>query len=163
LQGSTGNGNSSVNLPPQEYCTGVFIGTRVPVVHKQGRLCPREPRVSSKYSPKGGYRPSLQMRPLTRLSLRGRYSGPNPTWAPGHDEDVRPADIVGVLPSSCNGEERRAASESSPEVLIESTSLASLVKRGNKSIERRVASSPSPQHVANDYVVAIKLKVDNIL
>jgi hypothetical protein len=53
LQGSTGNGNSSVNLPPQEYCTGVFIGTRVPAVHRQGCLCPREPRVSSEYSHKG--------------------------------------------------------------------------------------------------------------
>jgi hypothetical protein len=30
LQGSTGNGNSSVNLPPQGYFTGVFIGARVP-------------------------------------------------------------------------------------------------------------------------------------
>jgi hypothetical protein len=53
LQSSTGNGNSSVNLRPQGYCTGVFIGTRVPTVLRQGRLCPREPRVSSEYSPKG--------------------------------------------------------------------------------------------------------------
>jgi hypothetical protein len=53
LQGSTENGNSSVNLPPQEYWTGVFIGTRVPTVLRQGCLCPREPRVSSEYSPKG--------------------------------------------------------------------------------------------------------------
>jgi hypothetical protein len=51
LQGSTGNSNSSVNLPPQEYCTGVFIGTQVPTVLRQGRLCPREPRISSEYSP----------------------------------------------------------------------------------------------------------------
>jgi hypothetical protein len=53
LQCSTENGNSSVNMPPQEYCTGVFIGTRVPTVLRQVRLCPREPRVSSEYSPKG--------------------------------------------------------------------------------------------------------------
>jgi hypothetical protein len=53
LQSSTGNGNSSVNLPPQGYCTRVFIGTRVPTVLRQGRLCPRKPRVSSEYSPKG--------------------------------------------------------------------------------------------------------------
>jgi hypothetical protein len=59
---------------------------------------------------------------------------------------VRLADIVGVLPSTCNGEERRAAAESSPEVLIGPTSLASLVKRGDEGIERRVASLPSPQH-----------------
>ena len=76
LQGSTGNSNSSVNLPPQGYCMGVFIGARVPTALKQGRLCPREPRVSSEYSPRGGYSPSLrkrllQMRPVTRLSLRG--------------------------------------------------------------------------------------------
>jgi hypothetical protein len=48
-----GNGDSFVNLPPQGYCTGVFIGARVPTALKQGRLCPREPRVSSQYSPKG--------------------------------------------------------------------------------------------------------------
>jgi hypothetical protein len=32
---------------------GVFIGARVPTALEQGRLCPREPRVSSEYSPKG--------------------------------------------------------------------------------------------------------------
>jgi hypothetical protein len=53
LQGSTGNSNSSVNLPPQGYFTGVFIGARVPTALKQGRLCPQGPRVSSEYSPKG--------------------------------------------------------------------------------------------------------------
>ena len=53
LQSSTGNGDSSINLPPQGYYTGVFIGTRAPTVLRQGRLCPREPRVSSEYSPKG--------------------------------------------------------------------------------------------------------------
>jgi hypothetical protein len=53
LQSSTGNGNSSVNLLPKGYCTGVFIGTRVPTVLRQGRLCPRVPRVSSECSPKG--------------------------------------------------------------------------------------------------------------
>jgi hypothetical protein len=32
---------------------GVFIGTRVPTVLGQGRLCPQVPRSSSEYSPKG--------------------------------------------------------------------------------------------------------------
>jgi hypothetical protein len=59
---------------------------------------------------------------------------------------VRLEDIVRVLPLSCDGEERRATAESSPEVLVGPASLASLVKRGDKGIERRVASSPSPQH-----------------
>jgi hypothetical protein len=53
LQSLTGNGNSSVNLPPQGYCTGVFIGTRVPTILGQGRLYPRVPIVSLEYSPKG--------------------------------------------------------------------------------------------------------------
>jgi hypothetical protein len=53
LQGSTGNGNSSINLPSPRYCTRVFIGTRVPTILEQGRLCPQVPRVSSEYSPKG--------------------------------------------------------------------------------------------------------------
>jgi hypothetical protein len=39
--------------PQQGYCTGVFIGACVPIALKQGHLCPREPKVSSKYSPKG--------------------------------------------------------------------------------------------------------------
>jgi hypothetical protein len=68
---------------------------------------------------------------------------------------VRLADIVGVLPSSCNGEERRAATESSPEVLIGLASLASLVKRGNEDIERRVVSSPSPQHLPSEGAVRL--------
>jgi hypothetical protein len=32
LQGSTGNGNSSVDSVSQGHCTGVFIGTRVSTV-----------------------------------------------------------------------------------------------------------------------------------
>jgi hypothetical protein len=35
-------------------------------------------------------------------------------------------------------------------VLIRLASLASLVKRGDKGIERRVASSPSPQHLPSE-------------
>jgi hypothetical protein len=65
LQGSTGNGNSSINLLPQEYCTRVFIGTRVPIVLRQGRLCPREPRVSSEYSPKGRLQTVITERAIT--------------------------------------------------------------------------------------------------
>jgi hypothetical protein len=38
--------------------------------------------------------------------------------------------------------------KSSREVLIGPTSLASLVERGDEGLERRVASSPSPQHQA---------------
>jgi hypothetical protein len=45
---------------------------------------------------------------------------------------VRLADIVGVLPSSCNGEGRRAPAKSSREVLIGPASLASLVKGGDE-------------------------------
>jgi hypothetical protein len=32
LQGSTGNGNSLVNLASQGHCTGVFIGTQVSTI-----------------------------------------------------------------------------------------------------------------------------------
>jgi hypothetical protein len=65
---------------------------------------------------------------------------------------MRLAGIVRVLPSSRNGEERGAPAKSSREVLIGLASLASLVKRGeecDKGIERRVASSPSPQQATS--------------
>jgi hypothetical protein len=46
--------------------------------------------------------------------------------------------------------ERSEAAESGCEVLIEPASLASLVKRGNEGMERRVASSPLPQHLPSE-------------
>jgi hypothetical protein len=109
LQGSTGNSNSSVHLASQGHCTGVFIGTRVSNVPRQGRLCPRVPGLSLEYSHKERLQTViteklLQMRPITCLSARARYSGPNPTWASERDEDAGLADFVGVWPSACNGE-----------------------------------------------------------
>jgi hypothetical protein len=46
--------------------------------------------------------------------------------------------------------EKSEAVESSHKVLIEPASLASLVKRGDEGMERRVASSPSPQHLPSE-------------
>jgi hypothetical protein len=45
--------NCSVNLASQGHCTGVFIGTRVSNVPRQGRLCPQVPVLSPEYSHKG--------------------------------------------------------------------------------------------------------------
>jgi hypothetical protein len=91
----------SVNLASQGHYTGVFIGTRVSNVPRQGRLCPRVPGLSPEYSHKGGLQTViteklLQIRPVTRLSTRGRYSGPNSMWASGRDEDAGLTDFVGV-------------------------------------------------------------------
>jgi hypothetical protein len=156
LQGSTENDNSSVNLPPQVYCTRVFIGTRVPTVLRQGRLCPREPRVSSEYSPKGRLHTVITEKAIidearnTLIPAGPITVGRIPHGLSDTMRTCGQADIVGALPSSCNGEERGAASESSPEVLIGPASLASLVKRGNEGIEQRVASLPSPQHMPSE-------------
>jgi hypothetical protein len=82
-------GNNSVNLASQGHCTGVFIGTRASNVPRQGRLCPRVPRLSPEYSHKRGLQTVitenlLQMRPVTCLSTRGPW--PNSTWVSGRDE-----------------------------------------------------------------------------
>jgi hypothetical protein len=84
LQSSTGNSNNSVNLASQGHCTGVFIGTRVSNVPRQGRLCPRVPGLSSEYSHKGRLHTViteklLHMRPVTCLSVRGPLQ-----WAESH-------------------------------------------------------------------------------
>jgi hypothetical protein len=72
----TWDGNCSINLASQGHCTGVFIGTRVSNVPRQGHLCPRVPRLSPEYSHKGRLQTIiteklLQMRPVTCLSTRG--------------------------------------------------------------------------------------------
>jgi hypothetical protein len=77
-------GNSFVNLASQGHCTGVFIGTRASNVPRQGRLCPRVPRLSLEYSHKGGLQTViteklLQMRPITYLSTWGPLQ-----WAEFH-------------------------------------------------------------------------------
>jgi hypothetical protein len=83
-QSLTRDGNCSVNLASQGHCTGVFIGTRVSNVPRQGRLCPRVPGLSPKYSHKGGLQTIiteklLQMRLVTCLSTRGPLQ-----WAEFH-------------------------------------------------------------------------------
>jgi hypothetical protein len=80
----TRDGNSSDNLASQGHCTGVFIGTRVPNVLMQGRLCPQAPGLSPEYSHKGGLRTViieklLQIRLITRFSVRGLLQ-----WAESH-------------------------------------------------------------------------------
>jgi hypothetical protein len=100
-QSLTRDGNCSVNLASQGHCTGVFIGTRAANVPRQGRLCPRVPGLSPEYSHKGRLQvviteKLLQIRPVTRLSTRARYSGSNSMWASGRDEPSVLAEFVGV-------------------------------------------------------------------
>jgi hypothetical protein len=83
-QSLTRDDNCSVNLAFQGHCTGVFIGTRVSHVLRQGRLCPRVPGLSPKYSHKGRLQTViieklLQMRPVTCLPTRGPLQ-----WAEFH-------------------------------------------------------------------------------
>jgi hypothetical protein len=68
--------NCSVNLASQGHCTGVFIGTQVSNIPRQGHLCPWVPGLSPEYSHKGRLqtvitKKLLQMRPVTCLSTRG--------------------------------------------------------------------------------------------
>jgi hypothetical protein len=53
-QGLVRDVDCSVNLASQGHYTGVFIGTRVTNVPRQGQLCPRVPGLSPEYSHKGG-------------------------------------------------------------------------------------------------------------
>jgi hypothetical protein len=91
-QGSGENANKvylrdsdcSVNLASQGHYTGVFIGTRVSIVPRQGRLCPRVPELSLEYSHKGRLQTViteklLQMRPVICLPTRGLLQ-----WAEFH-------------------------------------------------------------------------------
>jgi hypothetical protein len=75
-QSLTWDDNCSVNLASQGHCTGVFIGTRVSIIPRQGRLCPRVLGLSPEYSHKGMLRTIiieklLQMRPVICLPTRG--------------------------------------------------------------------------------------------
>jgi hypothetical protein len=78
------DGNCSIDLASQGHCTGVFIGTRMSNVLRQGRLCPQVPGLSPVYSHKGGLQTViteklLQMRPVTCLSTQGPLQ-----WAEFH-------------------------------------------------------------------------------
>jgi hypothetical protein len=75
-QNLTWDDNCSVNLASQGHYTGVFIGTRVSNVPRQGRLCPRVPGLSPEYPHKGGLHTViieklLKIRPVTCLSESG--------------------------------------------------------------------------------------------
>jgi hypothetical protein len=78
------DGNCSINLASQGHCTGVFIGTRVSIVPRQGCLCPWVPGSSPEYSHKGRLQTViteklLQMRPVICLPTRGLLQ-----WAEFH-------------------------------------------------------------------------------
>jgi hypothetical protein len=108
-QSLTRDGNCSVNLASQGHCTGVFIGTRVSDVPRQGRLCPRVPGLSLEYSHKGGLQTViteklLRMRPCNLPVHAGLIAvGRIPRGPPGEMRGAGPADFIGVWPSSCNG------------------------------------------------------------
>jgi hypothetical protein len=68
LQNLTWGDNSFVNLATRGHCTGVFIGTRVPTVPWQGRLCPRVPGLSSEYSHKGRLQTVITEKAITDVA-----------------------------------------------------------------------------------------------
>jgi hypothetical protein len=59
------DGDCSVNLASQGHCTGVFIGTRVSNVPRQGRLYPRVPGLSPEYSHKGRLQTVITKKAIT--------------------------------------------------------------------------------------------------
>jgi hypothetical protein len=106
-------GNSSVNLASQGHCTGVFIGTRVPNVPRQGRLCPRVPGLSQNILINGRvtdrhYRKAITDEARNLLVHTGPVTmGRIPHGPPGEMRDAGPVDFVEVWPSSCDGEDER--------------------------------------------------------
>jgi hypothetical protein len=108
-------------------------------------MCPQSPRLSPEYSHKAGLqtvitgRP-LQIRPVTRDGhagpvTMGRITRGPPCWTRSQDETTSSQVFVRW---------RMRRRVSLPVV------LSSLVQRGGEGLERRVASSPSPQHLPSE-------------
>jgi hypothetical protein len=108
-------------------------------------MCPQAPRSSPEYSHKAGLQTVITEKPLqigpVIHSARGAcYNGPNSTWAFVLDEDARRGDlIIGLHLAVC---------------WMKGGNCWSLRLRCcgeiGEGIERRVASSPSPQHLPFD-------------
>ena len=105
-------------------------------------MCPQAPGLSPEYSHKGGLQTVItekpsQIGPIMRSAARGLLQ-----WAEFH-VGLRVGRGRGMgrprcRPSSCSVEDE---GWTSPVVLLP------LVQRDRRSLERRVASSPSPQHL----------------
>jgi hypothetical protein len=101
-------------------------------------------RIIPEYSHKGGLQTViteklLQMKPVTCLSTRARYSGPNSTWASVRDEGRGTGELHRGLAFILRWRGRRVTT---PAV------TRSLMWRRDEGFARRVASSPLPQQLA---------------
>jgi hypothetical protein len=109
-------------------------------------MCPQAPKLSPEYSYKVGLQTvitekPLQLRPVTRSSHEGAcYNGPNSTWAFALDKGAGWCDLViGLRPAACwtKGGDRQSF-------------FLCWCSEIDKGIERRVASSPSLQHLPSE-------------
>jgi hypothetical protein len=109
-------------------------------------MCPKAPRSSPEYSHKAGLQTVItekpsQTEPIMRSSRGGaRYNGPNSTWAFALDEAARRSDLVVGLHLAAywtkGGDGQSSCLRWCSEI--------------GEGIERRVASSPSPQHLPSE-------------
>jgi hypothetical protein len=158
---------------------GVFIGTRAPNVPRQGRLCPRVPGLSRNIPIKEGYRPSLQKSYYRWAHDFPIHAGPVtvgqiPRGPSGEMRDAGLADFIMVWPSSCDGEDEgrprwpsRSGRDEGRETGGLRRGLAFILRwrgrrattpavtrllmwRCDEGFTRRVASSPSPQHLPSE-------------
>ena len=108
-------------------------------------MCPQAPRSSPEYSHKAGLQTVItekpsQTGPVMRQPRGACYNGPNSTWAFTLDEAARRSDLIVGL---------RLAVYWTKGGNCRPFSLCSFGEIG-EGIERRVASSPSPQHLPSE-------------
>jgi hypothetical protein len=130
----------------------------VPNILSKGRLCPQAPRLSPEYSHKAGLQTVITGKPLQiRPVMRSGHAGPTTmgrithAWASMLDEAAEWDDpVIGLRPATRE-----------TKVRVCQSSCLRWCSESGEGIERRVASSSSPQHSCTRSVGRVLVKSKN--